>query len=98
MAITFYDIQNFERPDTSYPEYDHYFYDPDDLWEAEDEDDMYYGYDDFDEEFELVDEEDIDAIVDEYCGSKADAVVDTYWKMGQPDDEYMQKVRERWLR
>lgn len=58
--------------------------------------DRYFGYGEFDEEFEP--EEDIDDIVDEYLGEHADEIVDEYWKMGPADESYMEEVRRQWRR
>lgn len=51
--------------------------------EKYDEDEMYFGYDDFDEELEIYDDKKMAAVVDEYCGKAADKVVDFYWRMGE---------------
>lgn len=81
--MTYYQITHFERPDDSYPDYDRYFAEEEDLWEDDqDEDDLYFGYDDFDEEFAVFDELHIMNVVDEYCGAKADDVVDDYIRLG----------------
>ena len=67
MALTYYEVSHFERPDSSYPEYDRYF-------GAEEN-----------EDFEPCDDDELEEIVNSYC------------RMGPPDDEYMDQVRERWL-
>lgn len=78
-----------ERPDTSYPDYDKYDRDPDE---------MFYGYDDFDDEYRVYSDQKLADTIDEYCGAKADAVVDKYWKMGEPDAETMEAYKEKWGR
>ena len=49
----------------------------------ETEDDLYFGYDDFDDEYEQYNDEKMDAVVDEYCGAAADKVVEYYYRMGE---------------
>lgn len=79
---------HFERPDESFPDYVSTY----------DEYDLYFGYDDFDEEFRVY--EDLKAMnaVDEYTGAAADEVVDEYFRMGPPDADYMNEVKRQWQR
>lgn len=95
MGASWYQISHFERPDSSYPDYDRYFGDDEDeLWTEDDledldeadPDDMYYGYDDFEDEFVPDPGEEVDRIVDMYCGKLADKIINEYWKMGPPTD------------
>lgn len=83
--MTYYQVTHFERPDDSYPDYDRYFAEEEDLWEDDqDEDDLYFGYDDIEDEFSLADEDDINEIVDFYCGSHAtEEIVQQYLRMGE---------------
>lgn len=64
-----------ERPDTSYPDRPTYI---------DDQDDMYFGYDDFEDEYETVSEKEMDDIVEKY------------YKMGPPDEDYMNEVKAQW--